>query len=117
MNEMLIEIENKTDFYSKTVLSTSSGSSNMFENVPTLGTATATASGIAASGNNNSANTCSYCGNIVKIDDVFCINCENKLKIGLSCDNCGNPVKEDDMFCFNCGNKVWKFEKQKFYIV
>ena len=106
MNEMLIEIENKTDFYSQPVLSTSSGSSNMLENVPTLGTPTATASGVVASENNNSANTCSYCGNIVKIDDVFCTNCGNKLKIGLTCNNCGNPVKEDDIFCTNCGNKL-----------
>ena len=106
MNEMLIEIENRTDFYSRPVLATSSGSSNMLENVPTLGTPTATASGIAASGNNNSVNTCSYCGSIVKIDDVFCTNCGNKLKIGLTCDNCGHPVKEDDAFCTNCGNKL-----------
>ena len=106
MNENLVEIENKTDFYSQPVLSTSSGTSNMLEKVPTLGTATASATPIATSRNSSSSNTCSYCGSIVKIDDVFCTNCGNKLKIGLTCDNCGHPVKEDDAFCTNCGNKL-----------
>lgn len=42
MNEMIFEIENRTDFYSQPVLSDStSTSSNMLEKVPTLGTASA----------------------------------------------------------------------------
>ena len=59
MNEMIFEIENRTDFYSQPVLSDStSTSSNMLEKVPTLGTASAEVSGISAAKNKHSANTC-----------------------------------------------------------
>lgn len=108
MYETLMEIENQTDFYSQPVLATSPNTSNMLEKVPTLGTPSVAAAGVSASGNKTSANTCSYCGNIVKIGDVFCTNCGNKLNIGLTCDRCGNPVNEDDSFCTNCGNKLTK---------
>ncbi len=108
MHENIVEIENKTDFYSQPVLSAGSGTSNMLEKVPTLGTPTASAAGIAASRNSSSSNTCSYCGNIIKTDDVYCTNCGKKLKIGSSCDRCGHRVKEDDVYCTNCGNKLTK---------
>lgn len=112
MNEMIFEIENRTDFYSQPVLSDStSTSSNMLEKVPTLGTASAEVSGISAAKNSHSANTCKYCGNIVKIDDIFCTNCGKKIKTELRCNKCGHPVNDDDIFCTNCGNKLnheWK---------
>ena len=112
MNEMIFEIENKTDFYSQPVLSDStSTSSNILERVPTFGTPSAGVSGIAATKNSHYANTCKYCGNIVKIDDIFCTNCGKKIKTELSCDKCGHPVNDDDIFCTNCGNKLnheWK---------
>ncbi|WP_299521758.1 M48 family metallopeptidase [uncultured Methanobrevibacter sp.] len=109
MNEMLFEIENQRDFYSQPVLSDASGqSSGILEKIPTFGTPTATASGMTASKPTYSSNTCSNCGTIVRPDDIFCINCGNKLKLGLKCDKCGNPVKEDDAFCTNCGHKLTK---------
>ena len=55
--------------------------------------------------------TCKYCGNIVKIDDIFCTNCGKKIKTELRCNKCGHPVNDDDIFCTNCGNKLnheWK---------
>lgn len=107
MNEMLIEIENKTDFYSQPVLSDSAQtSSNILEKVPTLGTPTATATGISTAKNKQSRNTCSYCGNTIKIGDIFCTNCGNKIKSILTCNKCGHQVNEDDAFCTNCGNKL-----------
>lgn len=107
MNEMIFEIENRTDFYSQPVLSDStSTSSNMLEKVPTLGTASAEVSGISAAKNKHSANTCKYCGNTIKTDDIFCTNCGNKLKYELTCNNCGHQVNDDDAFCTNCGNKL-----------
>ena len=107
MNEMIFEIENRTDFYSQPVLSDStSTSSNILEKVPTLGTTNTGVSGIAATKNSHSANTCKYCGNIVKIDDIFCTNCGNKLNHEWKCSNCGSTVNKDDTFCFNCGNKI-----------
>lgn len=112
MNEMIFEIENRTDFYSQPVLSDStSTSSNILEKVPTFGTPSAGVSGIAATKNSHSANTCKYCGNIVKIDDIFCTNCGKKIKTELRCNKCGHPVNDDDIFCTNCGNKLnheWK---------
>lgn len=107
MNEMLIEIENKTDFYSQPVLSDSTqASSNILEKVPTLSSPSVAASGISASKNKNLGNTCSYCGNIIKIGDVFCTNCGNKIKNKITCSNCGYQVNKDDIFCTNCGNKL-----------
>ena len=112
MNEMIFEIENRTDFYSQPVLSDStSTSSNILEKVPTFETPSAGVSGIAATKNSHSANTCKYCGNIVKIDDIFCTNCGKKIKTELRCNKCGHPVNDDDIFCTNCGNKLnheWK---------
>ncbi len=107
MNEMIFEIENKTDFYSQPILSDSTQtSSNILEKVPTLGTPAATATGISATKNKQSGNTCSYCGNTIKIGDVFCTNCGNKIKSTLTCNKCGHHVNEDDAFCTNCGNKL-----------
>ncbi len=107
MNEMIFEIENKTDFYSQPILSDSTQtSSNILEKVPTLGTPAATATGISAAKNKQSGNTCSYCGNTIKIGDVFCTNCGNKIKSTLTCNKCGHHVNEDDAFCTNCGNKL-----------
>ena len=108
MHETLLEIENKTDFYSQPVLSKGSGTSNILESAPTLGTPSVAASTISASKNSNSGNTCSYCGHIVNIGDVFCTNCGNKLKMGLTCSNCGNSVNDDDVFCTYCGHKLIK---------
>ena len=107
MNEMIFEIENRTDFYNQPVLSDStSTSSNILEKVPTFETPSAGVSGIAATKNSHSANTCKYCGNIVKIDDIFCTNCGKKIKTELRCNKCGHPVNDDDIFCTNCGNKL-----------
>ncbi len=107
MNEMIFEIENKTDFYSQPILSDSTQtSSNILEKVPALGTPAATATGISAAKNKQSGNTCSYCGNTIKIGDVFCTNCGNKIKSTLTCNKCGHHVNEDDAFCTNCGNKL-----------
>ena len=91
MNELICEIENETDFYSKPVLSSTPKPKDEFKNSHLIGV---------------NIKYCQNCGARAGIDDKFCTNCGQKFEVVLKCVNCGSSVNEGDVFCTNCGNKL-----------
>lgn len=48
---------------------------------------------------------CKKCGSEVAEDDVFCMQCGEKIERP-QCPHCGAEVDEDTVFCSNCGEKI-----------
>ena len=48
---------------------------------------------------------CKKCGSEVAEDDVFCMQCGEKIE-RQQCPHCGAEVDEDTVFCSNCGEKI-----------
>lgn len=86
MQQLIVEIANDNDFYSKPVI----GDVNQ-TNVKSV---------------SSEGGFCSNCGNPVDIDAKFCTSCGTKLDVGLRCPNCGSAVGNNDVFCINCGFKL-----------
>ncbi|OWT33168.1 peptidase M48 [Methanobrevibacter sp. 87.7] len=91
MKELIIETENKTDFYSKPII----GKTNIKIDPKKIE--------INKEAHIIKRNKCEKCGNICKENDKFCINCGNKLKTEYLCSNCYSEVEVGDKFCINCG--------------
>ena len=87
MNDLIHEIENETDFYSK----------------PVIGNASMPKEQSSSCGAN--VKVCHKCGTKAAIEDQFCINCGAKFE-ELKCSKCGAPISEGDSFCMNCGQKI-----------
>ena len=88
MKDLINEIENENDFYSKPVIGNASkpkDSSNSTE---------------------GNVKVCKKCGAKVAIGDQFCTNCGTKFEEEAKCSKCGAPIGEGDAFCMNCGNKI-----------
>ena len=90
MNDLIVEIENQTDFHSKPVIGTNQTSNDEFKK--------------PADGEN--VVRCSNCGAPVDADSKFCTNCGAKFEPKTKCPKCGAPIGEGDTFCTNCGNKL-----------
>lgn len=59
----------------------------------------------------NQGKVCQNCGAPVEEDQVFCVNCGNRLESPKeeeenTCPNCGAPVEEGQGFCIVCGMKL-----------
>ena len=91
MNELIHEIENKTDFYSQPVLSDVPKPKEEFKNSHLGG---------------DNIKYCQECGAKAATDDKFCTTCGAKFEVELKCSKCGSSVNEGDSFCMNCGNKI-----------
>jgi predicted amidophosphoribosyltransferase len=91
MNELIHEIENKTDFYSQPVLSDVQKPKEEFKNSHLGG---------------DNIKYCQECGAKAATDDKFCTTCGAKFEVELKCSKCGSSVNEGDSFCMNCGNKI-----------
>lgn len=91
MNELINEIENKNDFYSKPVISETPLPKEEFMDSHLTG---------------SDIKYCQQCGFQAGIDDKFCTNCGAKFDEEFKCSNCGASVNVDDLFCSNCGNKL-----------
>ncbi|WP_406534713.1 M48 family metallopeptidase [Methanobrevibacter sp.] len=90
MNNLIVEIENQTDFHSKPVIGTNQTPTDEFKK-PDDG---------------ESGVRCSKCGAPVDADSKFCTNCGAKFESKTKCPKCGAPIGEGDTFCTNCGNKL-----------
>ena len=90
MNDLIVEIENQTDFHSKPVIGTNQTPNDEFKK--------------PADGEN--VVRCSNCGAPVDADSKFCTNCGAKFEPKTKCPKCGAPIGEGDTFCTNCGNKL-----------
>ena len=86
MNDLIIEIENQTDFYSQPVIGNTSK--------PKDGPKTA-----------DNTKHCQQCGAPMSGEDQFCMNCGAKFE-QLKCSKCGAAINKGDAFCMNCGNKI-----------
>ncbi len=91
MNELIVEIENKNDFYSSPVLSDTPVPKDEFA---------------SSHLNVGGKKYCQQCGAMADESDKFCTNCGAKFDEELKCSNCGATVNEGDSFCTNCGNKI-----------
>lgn len=104
MKELIVEIENGKDVINTPVLSNNNQTS---QNQPI-----SPSSKIASEKKNvklTSSEKCPNCGCEIYPEDLFCINCGEKLekdKNDLKCPNCGENVKKEDSFCINCGCKL-----------
>ena len=88
MKDLINEIENETDFYSKPVIGNASKPKD------------------SSNSTADSVKVCKKCGAKVAIDDQFCTNCGTKFEEEAKCSKCGAPIGEGDAFCMNCGNKI-----------
>lgn len=104
MKELIVEIENGKDVINTPVLSNNNQTS---QNQPI-----SPSNKIASEKKNvklTSSEKCPSCGCEIYPEDLFCINCGEKLekdKNDLKCPNCGENVKKEDSFCINCGCKL-----------
>ena len=90
MNELIVEIENQKDFYSRPALDKSSVPKNDVKDAP-----------------RDNVKYCQNCGSPSDMDSKFCTNCGAKFEVELKCPNCGASVEDGDSFCTNCGNKLY----------
>lgn len=86
MQQLIVEIANDNDFYSKPVIA----DVNHTNIEPIF----------------SSGGFCSKCGAPIDDDAKFCTKCGNKLDDGLKCPKCGSAVGNNDKFCTNCGFKI-----------
>ena len=91
MNELIHEIENEKDFYSKPVLGETPTPKEEFMDLHRVG---------------ENIKYCQECGAKSGADDKFCTNCGAKFEVELKCEVCGESVNANDSFCMNCGNKL-----------
>lgn len=91
MNELIHEIENEWDFYTKPVIGEVPTPKNEFRDVHL---------------NNGDGRYCHNCGAPADVDDKFCTNCGTKLEEELKCSRCGADLSVGDKFCTNCGSKL-----------
>ena len=91
MNELIVEINNRPDFYSQPVIGEVPVPKEEFMDSHLMG---------------NDIKYCQNCGSQVGAADKFCSNCGAKFDMELRCPNCGASVGADDKFCINCGTKL-----------
>ena len=90
MRDLIVEIENQKDFYSKPVLNEVPNSKEEFID----------------SSKDYGFKFCSNCGNKAMVEDKFCTNCGKKFEDAIKCLKCGEHINAGDVFCMNCGNKL-----------
>lgn len=90
MNQLIVEIENDSDFHSKPVISETPKPKKEYEN--------------AHVGEN--VKYCHNCGSANELDSKFCTACGAKFEEDLRCKNCGAIYEYGDVFCTNCGSKI-----------
>ena len=90
MNELIVEIENQNDFYSKPVIGDVPTPKEEFRDTHLAG----------------NVGNCQNCGAPLANDDKFCTNCGAKVDVELKCSKCGATIAQGDKFCTNCGNKL-----------
>ena len=125
MNEMIVAIENKSDFYSAPILSDDFLRSSKSGNESGLdkgnrvnsndSSSPSNATGASSSRLDDSHTSarkvftgrkfCSSCNSIHGGDDNFCTNCGSRLIPEIKCSKCGGIVGEKDNFCTRCGNR------------
>ena len=125
MNEMIVAIENKSDFYSAPILSddfirssksiNESGASQTnsvdSSNSPSLSKESGASSGHLDDTHTSARKIytgrkfCSSCNSIHEGGDNFCTNCGSRLIPEIKCSKCGGIVGEKDNFCTRCGNR------------
>ena len=121
MNEMIVAIENKTDFYSAPILSddflrSSKKSGAAQANVESVTSPNLSNESGASLDHSNDSHTsarkvytgrkfCSSCNSIHGGEDNFCTNCGSRLIPEIKCSKCGGIVGEKDNFCTRCGNR------------
>lgn len=86
MHQLIGEIEEGGDFYSKPVIGNNDGSSQTCSS--------------------DSDSFCPNCGSLAEKGAKFCTYCGYKLDAELKCPGCGSSVGETDNFCVNCGLKL-----------
>ena len=91
MNELIHEIENEDDFYSKPVIGETPKPKEEFRD---------------AHLDKSNVKFCQKCGAQASGADQFCTNCGARFEDELKCSKCGAAVNEGDSFCMNCGNKI-----------
>ena len=91
MNELIVEIENQKDFYSKPVLDETPTPKDQFKNTHEIG---------------DDIQYCQNCGAQAHVGDKFCSNCGFPFEVEYKCPKCGFSYDEGDSFCMNCGNKL-----------
>lgn len=109
MKELIVEIENGKDVINTPVLANnSSNNTQTYQNQPI-----SSSNKITSEKENvklSFSRKCPKCGCEIYPEDLFCINCGEKVekedKNDLKCPNCGGDVKKDDSFCINCGYKL-----------
>ena len=91
MNELIVEIEGESDFYSRPVIGEVPQPKEEFRQSHLI---------------DSNVKYCQNCGAQAGVDDKFCINCGSKFEVELKCSNCGAIVESEDIFCTNCGNRL-----------
>ncbi|WP_296858892.1 M48 family metallopeptidase [uncultured Methanobrevibacter sp.] len=91
MNELIVEIENQKDFYSKPVLDETPTPKDQFKNTHEIG---------------DDIQYCQNCGAQAHVGDKFCSNCGSPFEVEYKCPKCGFSYNAGDSFCMNCGNKL-----------
>ena len=86
MQQLICEIENEDDFYSKPVIGEINSSNGKHDN--------------------SAGCFCTECGAPVDVGDKFCTSCGTKLGVELKCPKCGSSIGSNDAFCMNCGYKL-----------
>jgi len=86
MSQLIGEIENNENFYSK----------------PVIGNGCQ----INRGSNNSHGGFCSNCGFPTGDNDKFCTSCGAKLETGLKCPKCSHPICDGSIFCIDCGYKL-----------
>ena len=93
MRGLIVEIENETDFYSKPII----GDNDVMINTDNIQ--------LNQQAHIVTRNRCEKCGNVCGEDDLYCINCGNKLTPEYLCSKCNSKVEKEDIFCNNCGER------------
>ena len=91
MKNLVLEIENQKDFYSRPVMEESPKSRNVNQ---------------IETSNSLQTKICTNCGHEEDASSIFCTNCGNKFEVESKCPNCGYIVDLEDKFCTNCGFKL-----------
>ena len=86
MQQLICEIENEDDFYSKPVIGEINSSNGKHDK--------------------STGCFCTECGAPVDVGDKFCTSCGTKLGVELKCPKCGSSIGSNDAFCMNCGYKL-----------
>jgi predicted Zn-dependent protease len=115
MNEVISEINNQRDFYSKPILTDSSTTKNDYFSQNQVKQHNDESNIVNKSSSNNNLDSinplikkkfCQNCGNPEDIDALFCTHCGYKFEKLHICPNCGVNVEQEDVYCYNCGFKL-----------